>query len=451
MLADKIVAFSKLSLKKLNYCMLAAAFTISVIMLFAMHQTRMLYDSTHVNTQQLHAAAEVSTDLQEASDFLTEEIRLFVVTGDMNHLDHYFTEANVAQRREKALEFVKSRYDNTQAYVELNKALETSRTLMITEYHAAKLAANAYDQANLPTEVSTFHLSSAEENLPQHQKLALAKELLFNDEYKAQKRRISMHIMNCINDLEVVIWDQQQTMEKQLKDTILVEHILTFFLIIILIGNAFMTSKLVITPLQNCVKNINKDDEMPETGMEEIKFLANTYNKMRAMTLCNTNKLSYKATHDRLTKLYNRWGFDKIIEELDINKAAVAVIDVDKFKAINDTYGHDVGDNVLVTVACMLLKYFGDAGHVCRFGGDEFVVILENMTVDMQKWLTAQIDLINARCGVGIDDLPPFSISVGVSFCTSLDDIKTVLKQADELLYAAKQNHQQGDDADERV
>lgn len=430
-----------ISLKKLNYYMLIAAFLISAILFFAMHQTKTMYDEVYAVTSQLRESEETSYDLQAASDYLTEEIRLFAITGDKKHLDNYFEEANVTKRRDKALELLKAKHKDSSAYLELQTAMNVSQFLMIAEYHAARLTVDAYGYniKDFPKEIQSVQLPKNEASLPPQQKGEAAKQLLFNEDYRKQKDVISDHMMNCVMDLEKAIWEKQMFVSNRLKDTMFLEHALTVLLIVVLLSIVYLTSRLVIFPLQDCVSLIRKDKEIPEKGAAEIRFLARTYNKMRESNLRHREQLSYEASHDKLTTLYNRRGFSALLEDLDLSNAAVLMVDLDKFKSVNDIYGHDIGDKVLIKVSETLLEHFGEDGHVCRLGGDEFVVVLENATPAVQDQLKKQIQVINQTLRAAKDGIPPVSVSVGVSFCNGDNDVKSILKLADAALYEAKE------------
>lgn len=92
-------------------------------------------------------------------------------------------------------------------------------------------------------------------------------------------------------------------------------------------------------------------------------------------------KLKYQAEHDALTGLFNRKHLQDVINRLDQNPGSltnsILFLDLDGFKEINDTHGHHIGDEILVSVACELSKILPENGHSGRWGGDEFLVILE--------------------------------------------------------------------------
>ena len=444
----KIMSENKngLSLKKLNTYMLIAAFLISAILFFSMSRTSSMYDEAHTVTQEIKKYETTAYNLQTASDYLTEQIRLFVITGDKKNLDNYFEESNITKRRDEALEYLKTHHGDSPAYTELQAAMNGSLVLMVMEYHAARLAVDAYgyNLNDFPEEIRLVRLSDYESTLSPQQKGDAAKKMLFNEEYKRQKTFISDHTMNCMVQLEKEIWEEQTSISDNLKKTIFIEHLLTVLLIAILLGIVYLTSRLVIFPLRDCVAMIREDERIPVKGAEEIRFLAQTYNAMRETNLLHREKLTYEASHDAMTKLYNRRGFELLLEDLDLSNSAVLMVDVDKFKSINDIYGHDIGDKVLLKVVKTLRDYFGEDGHICRLGGDEFVVILENTTSAVQDQLKKEIEAINKWLRAAHDGLPPVSVSVGVSFCNGNADVKTLLKRADDSLYDAKESGRSG-------
>ena len=433
-----------LSLKKLNTIMVVAAILISLILFFAMTRTATMYDEVHTVTQEIKNYETTAYNLQAASDYLTEQIRLFVVTGDKTYLDNYFEESNITKRRDEAVEILRARHGDAPAFTELQTAMNGSLVLMVMEYHAARLAVDAYgyNLEEYPKEVRSVRLSEYEASLSPQQKGDIAKKMLFSDEYRRQKNFISEHTMNTLMQLEKEIWEQQTTVSYNLKKTMIIEHLLTALLIAILLGIVYLTSRLVIFPLRDYVNLIREDERLPITGAEELRFLAQTYNAMRETNRLHREQLTYEATHDQLTKLYNRRGFEMLLEELDLSNVAVLLVDLDRFKSINDLYGHDVGDKVLIKVSKALTNNFGENGHICRLGGDEFVILLEHTSPAVKDQLKKQVDAINKWLRNGHDGLPPFSLSVGVSFCNSgkTEDVLALLKQADEALYDAKEH-----------
>lgn len=177
-------------------------------------------------------------------------------------------------------------------------------------------------------------------------------------------------------------------------------------------------------------------------------------NTREELELAN-RQLSQNSITDSLTGLYNRQGFkEKIAEGLPATKKyksnAVAYIDFDNFKYYNDTFGHNVGDDILVTFAGIAKELLGNNGYIVRYGGDEFVVIMPGKTDEMAavfaKRLLKSFAKINARVkeivpvGTHIHKEKVLSASVGISQFEECDDISvhTALTQADEALYFVK-------------
>lgn len=156
----------------------------------------------------------------------------------------------------------------------------------------------------------------------------------------------------------------------------------------------------------------------------------------------------YQALHDGLTGLANRVLFEDrlnmAILKLKRHKTKVAIffIDLDKFKPINDTYGHKAGDFVLTTVSQRLLRIIRQEDILSRIGGDEFTLIIENIiNVDDLSLLGEKI--INGLREPIIFEGNTLSISASVGISVSDNDTvraDTLLRNADDAMYMAKKN-----------
>lgn len=156
----------------------------------------------------------------------------------------------------------------------------------------------------------------------------------------------------------------------------------------------------------------------------------------------DTKKL---ALEDKLTKAATRLKFDETLKDLiqvasrfEEQVFCVIMIDIDNFKSVNDTYGHDYGDIVLQSVASIILKHKRSSETFARWGGEEFVIIspltkLEN-SVEFANKLRVEISNIE------FEKLQRVTCSFGVSEYMQGDSEKTIMKRADEFLYEAKLN-----------
>ena len=121
--------------------------------------------------------------------------------------------------------------------------------------------------------------------------------------------------------------------------------------------------------------------------------------------------------------------------------SALLLIDVDKFKNVNDTYGHDVGDKVLKHIASVLRESFRSNDHICRIGGDEFATIMVNAGPQFVELIRSKVERINERLiHPTTDDLPPISLSVGVAFGSEQNGTGNIVKDADLALYQVKEH-----------
>ena len=146
------------------------------------------------------------------------------------------------------------------------------------------------------------------------------------------------------------------------------------------------------------------------------------------------------ANRDSLTGIANRRAFD---DELNRHtrsegRLAVALVDMDKFKAINDTHGHLAGDHALIVTARRLVNVVGTAGFVARYGGDELVILLPDTTLDAAEQLGRQL-LGISREPVAIGRVTlDVAFSIGIAVATTPHDPTDLVAQADQAAYRAK-------------
>ena len=150
------------------------------------------------------------------------------------------------------------------------------------------------------------------------------------------------------------------------------------------------------------------------------------------------------AMQDSLTKLGNRRSFDEQIKRTMAQasrrhaRAGLILCDLNKFKAINDSFGHDIGDHVLIQFAKALLKSVRDTDSVFRFGGDEFAIIVADATeqslavIEHRVYMAMSKDAFLAKYNV--------TSSLGLAFMNRADNATSFFKRADKALYSQKMN-----------
>jgi len=149
--------------------------------------------------------------------------------------------------------------------------------------------------------------------------------------------------------------------------------------------------------------------------------------------------------HDALTKLYNRYGFNEMMDELqregDNRELAFSICDIDDFKHLNDTYGHQNGDVVLSSVASIIADTIGDKGVACRWGGEEFALMFYDVD-SVESICDAMLKNVEAHEYVFDGRKCKSTISIGVIKFNAekLSNIPSIITAADENLYTSKTN-----------
>lgn len=167
------------------------------------------------------------------------------------------------------------------------------------------------------------------------------------------------------------------------------------------------------------------------------------------------NKLQVMAMHDQLTQLPNRRFLyesgKRILSSAVRNKTniAVAFIDINNFKPINDTYGHSVGDNLLIWFASHLSQLTRDSDIVARYGGDEFVILFNNGSDNKETYRSRIHDCIMEEFTFiqnGHEIAMKIAISIGIVFLSDVpnNDLHSLIHAADELMYQDKIDSKQG-------
>ena len=174
------------------------------------------------------------------------------------------------------------------------------------------------------------------------------------------------------------------------------------------------------------------------------EFSCRVNNSIEALE--NIQTIMNYANRDYLTGLYNRRYFFKEINEYveDIKesgeKFAIAMIDIDHFKNVNDTYGHDVGDKVIVTLADILRSSTSPKDVVARFGGEEFCIVLKNINRYSAQDILARIhsEVENYSFQVDKEQFISFTISIGAVLFNEDETLEEAINEADMMLYKAK-------------
>lgn len=162
-----------------------------------------------------------------------------------------------------------------------------------------------------------------------------------------------------------------------------------------------------------------------------------------AERLLEIDKLNQQLAHlnriDQMTQLYNRACLLEKLEQEPEEAGMILIADIDHFKQINDTYGHDVGDLVIIEVARVLQRSSLPEGIAARFGGEEFVIYVPRLDLEAAEFRAEAIRQAVEAQSVMIDGRKlSCTISIGIEIRQMQENVGDVLKRADEALYRAK-------------
>lgn len=328
----------------------------------------------------------LARQLQNGSDYLVWQMRMYTATGQREYMDNYFENLNVTRRRETALEYFGENYGDTEAFTLLKSAMMTSQNLSYTDRYAMRLVAQAtlVDFSTWPQEIQSVSLHDSDMAMSDADKLRKAQQLVSNSQYQNTRDNVTERIFESLDSLMELTRNRQGSAETVFIDIYRKQELSAAILVILMIEICAMTRRLVVKPL-----NIYENGETP---------------------------------------------------------FAIIICDVDIFKHVNDTYGHAVGDQILKKVASLLQTTFRSIDYVCRIGGDEFAVIMVDVSQELDYTVRDKITTINNQLSCPTDDLPAVSLSVGVAFTERANPGESIFKDADKALYHVKQNGKHGCD-----
>ena len=178
-------------------------------------------------------------------------------------------------------------------------------------------------------------------------------------------------------------------------------------------------------------------EELNETLENKVKNRTEELEKAR-------DSLETLATTDALTQIHNRYSIMNIINH-EISRShrynaplSVLMFDIDFFKNVNDTYGHDVGDNILSSLSSFISKQLRDIDYMGRYGGEEFIIVMPNTTLE-DSTVYAQ-RLREEVAELHFEKVENITISIGLIELKKDENIDEMFKRLDNLLYYSKNN-----------
>lgn len=223
-------------------------------------------------------------------------------------------------------------------------------------------------------------------------------------------------------------------------------------LIVLFLGFVFLV-KHILTPIETVTQALQDESKgidttlQPNMSILETKNLITAFKEMRGQIHTRQEELEYHALHDSLTGLANRELLNDRIEQAIHNahqergSFAVLIMDLDRFKEVNDTLGHAVGDRLLQQVAKRLIELLREVDVVVRLGGDEFSVLLTTAHEKQAETIAKKI-IDEFQSVFTVDNTPLYiGISIGISVYPQHGiTTQTLQQRADVAMYEAKRN-----------
>lgn len=421
-----------------------------------------------INTHQSNytQAVNCAEKIRRGSDELTEDIETYVVTGNTDYLLGYWYSINVAKTRDSAIEGMKELGITDEENALIAHAMSLSEELTVSEIKAMHyvLAAEGYTDAEsvsglvgdgfddaARTAIFSSELLGEEDSYAYR---VQAYELIFGENYRSVKEEINSDIdefNSQVRDRMEVLLDESYSTAAALLGVNFAMIVLIMVCMAVVL--AVLYTKIV-KPLIGVKDSLAKGDSVEKVGgVAELSYIteyynkkADDYNEHKERLVKESDMYRRKSEHDYLTDLVNRsvideYLNDKFVDPDNIPPFIVYMIDVDDFKKINDTYGHDAGDEVLKSIAAVFksiaIKYNGLAA---RYGGEEFVLSVEKVTEDDVDPIAEEVlERVRAlRIAVGTTIIS-VTVSMGSYFSlTGAKDAHTVLLNADGAMYKSK-------------
>lgn len=412
--SDNAKKVKGIRIKRFNSMSIIIAAVLSVFFIFVSIKGILDFKSLEANTEQLIACENAAKDIRSASDLLTNDVRLFVMTSDRKYMDSYFEEANITRSREKAIEKFESMFPDNIFIADLNKAVSESEKLMKTEYYSMRLICDVvgFDKTTLDAEIINVSISKEDNSLANDEKIVKAQNLVSNRNYEESKNTIIYNLDICLDGIVSYTENRQ---------------------------NYYI----IVKPLLTYNESIEKDQVFPVIGVVELQTLAENYNKVYEDNQETQRLIRHEAEHDALTGLLNRGSFNKVLP-IYLNGEvpfSLILLDIDTFKFYNDNYGRQLGDEVIKRVASQLESTFRSKDYVFRIGGDEFAIIVVEMPSVNKASISERLEKLKIELIKSEKDLPPVTISAGITFSDYEGENKMdVFRQADEALYFSKEH-----------
>ena len=437
---EKGIRRGELSLRRSTIIILILYLGIGGLLFYSMYETFSHFGQVQEATEKYAEYQGWAAELEEGTEYLSNCARIYTVTFDPERVLLYYNELDITRRQEEAYEQLQERVRDARVLKHLESVKILSDALREREIYAMRLVAQAQGVplSQYPAPLQEVMLRPEDRRLNRVQMLQRARDLVFDTEYENLFGQLQTRISLSVDHLLKGLQEQQLSGANEVRQLMRRERILVYAVILLILVAAVYVFRLVLFPLRRHIAQIEKEEMLEVQGVSEINFLARTYNKMLSQIQKSQRRLSFEASHDALTGLYNRKAYDEFLVEAGEDTVALLVMDVDRFKTFNDQYGHEIGDKVLRRVSTVLQHIFRAGDRICRIGGDEFAVIMMQMSVEQTELLRDRMARVMKELKKPLEDVPSITLSVGAAFSDAVKERMSLFRCADVALYKVK-------------
>ncbi len=427
-------------LSHLNVLLICIGLLLAVMMAVSMYQTTNSVKDTVTFTNEYLSNQQTGGMLRDYTRSLADTAMAFVQSTDPGYARIY--EAKMKAIEEQLEQFTPESSNSTAANRELQRGVALFRERQEAELRAIRLASDSVNGAGRGKIASLLlkaALSAEERAMSPEKKMAAALSILTAEEYTAKEEMVMAAIERSQRFSSVEGKAQAEGTLARVKKLVGNQSILVALLLAMAVLALLLNRTLIISPIRRSVDNLDRREPIEERGCYEMRHLARVYNEVLKDNEEKTEALTYTASHDALTRVYNRAAFDRMYRQVEADEhIGLIVVDVDHFKQYNDEFGHEVGDKVLCTAVEALKRNFFFKDHISRIGGDEFCVIMPGTDQAHGSMMMEKIRQINRELAECRDDLPPVTISAGIAFWDRPNPTGTLFKDADSTLIELK-------------
>lgn len=414
--------------------------------------------------QARYESYRLAAHLKNTADQLTRMARTYTVTGDSRYKEYYrhiLAIRNGEEPRPKGysslLFWDRLTLDNDYAPAASGHPLSDLELLKRARIHPREIAtlqkAQHYADQLIALEQKAFHLmelASIDDSLSNANRLA-AQQLLHGARYHRIKARFSELLSRFFDQVEKRTYQHMQRVNRQssLIDKVMMGVILLLLLLVLAAWHH--TRKRIVRPLKELTgwtealkAGRYNLPPLPYKGSDEIGRLARSFQTMARTIHDHVDDLNLKANTDPLTGLPNRLFLHQQMQSFMENMrlygtpCVIILMDLDHFKSINDRYGHPVGDQVLIQFATLLRNTIKSPHVVGRWGGEEFMVLTQGITLfeaqELCENFRREVEVHRFAEGIQV------TVSIGLAVVDHHREMNEAILRADEALYRAKAN-----------